>query len=222
MTIVLSIAILLAVIYIGVELFGKPLFAFYAKAFASLGFIVLGMISIFFRFYHPHLFILLGLLFGMIGDLVLALRPLRPKDEDKIIILGGIISFSIGHISYLMYLFQVSSLTLLSILFSIFMTGIVIALSYFMKFKMGITKIPSYIYSALIFLMIGQAISMYVSISSDTGFLMLMIGAILFGASDLILAPIYYQDLNKKYMVFFNLITYYGAQILIAYSIFFL
>ncbi len=222
MIIILTIAILLTLIYIGVELFSKPLFAFYAKAFASFGFVVLALFGVFYNINDLFKYILIGLLFGMIGDLVLALRPLRPKEEDKTIILGGILSFSLGHIFYLIFLLHLTRLSGLSIILSILMTTIVIIASYLMKFKMGITRIPSYIYSALIFLMIGQSISYYIELPSNPGVLMLMIGAILFGISDLILAPIYYKDMNSKIMVFLNLTTYYSAQILIAYSLFFL
>ena len=222
MTIYLLVAILLAVIYIGVELFSKPLFAIYAKAFASMGFIVLGLVSFNTSSFVPMIYVIIGLLFGMIGDVTLALRPLRPKEEDETIILGGIFTFSLGHIFYLIFLLSLSQFHILSIIISIIMTLVVIIGSYMMKFEMGKTRIPSYIYSALIFLMIGQAIVFMMSHGANQGTLLLLIGAILFGISDLILAPIYYKRINTKLMVSSNLITYYLAQILIAYSRFFL
>ncbi|MBU1143586.1 MAG: lysoplasmalogenase [Firmicutes bacterium] len=222
MTIYLLIAILLAVIYIGVELFSKPLFAIYAKAFASMGFIVLGLVSFNTSSFEPMIYVIIGLLFGMIGDVVLALRPLRPKEEDETIILGGIFTFSMGHIFYLIFLLSLSQLHFISIIISIVMTIVVVIGSYMMKFEMGKTRIPSYIYSALIFLMIGQAIVFTMNQGANQGTLLLLVGAILFGISDLILAPIYYKRMHTKLMVSSNLITYYLAQILIAYSLFFL
>lgn len=222
MTVYLLIAILFSSIYIGVELFYKPLFAFFFKALASMSFIVLGSVSVAIFRGGPTLLILFGLLFGMVGDLILALRPLRPKEEDHTIILAGIISFSLGHIFYLLFLLEVSRFSFYSILFSIGMTVIVMVVSYAMKFQMGKTKIPSYIYSFLIFLMVGQTIVYYLQQGNRPNVIMILIGAFLFGISDLILAPIYYNHMNHKAMIASNLITYYAAQILIAYSIFFL
>ena len=46
--------------------------------------------------------------------------------------------------------------------------------------------------------------------------------AILFGISDLLLAPIYFKDEKSKFFVVSNLATYYLGQFLIALSIFFL
>ena len=222
MTVYLLIAILFSSIYIGVELFYKPLFAFFFKAIASMSFVVLGSVSVAIFRGGPTLLILFGLLFGMVGDLILALRPLRPKEEDHTIILAGIISFSLGHIFYLLFLLEVSRFSFYSILFSIGMTLIVMVVSYAMKFQMGKTKIPSYIYSFLIFLMVGQTIVYYLQQGNRPNVIMILIGAFLFGISDLILAPIYYKHMNHKAMIASNLITYYAAQILIAYSIFFL
>jgi hypothetical protein len=91
-----------------------------------------------------------------------------------------------------------------------------------MKLKMGKVQIPSYLYALLIFIMIGSTISNYIHFGDQhPGYLIMMIGAILFGLSDLILAPIYFQGMNQKKMIASNLITYYLAQILIATSILF-
>jgi len=221
-TIYLVIAIFFASIYIGVELFYKPLFAFFFKAFASMSFVVLAAVSLDTIHTTPIFLVLVGLLFGMVGDLILALRPLRPKKEDHSIILAGIISFSLGHIFYILFLLEVSDFSYLSILFSLGMTFIVIIVSYVMKFQMGKTRIASYIYSLLIFFMMGQAIIYYLQQGERSGVMLLLIGAFLFGISDLILAPIYYKAMNSKFMIGLNLITYYAAQIMIAYSLLFL
>ena len=95
-------------------------------------------------------------------------------------------------------------------------------MSYLLKFKMGKARIPSYFYAFLIFTMIAQSMIFYMQVPDATFFLLFMIGAILFGISDLILAPIYYQKQQKPIMIILNLLTYYGAQILIAFSLFFI
>jgi hypothetical protein len=225
--VILGFAILMAILYIVVEMNRDPLTAMMAKALASLSFIMLGV----FAFsensgvLHPMVpWVLIGLTSGLIGDLVLALRPLRPLVEDKKIIVFGIIFFSLGHFSYLLGLSEIPFMELswLSFLIGIIVSGVVIYMSYLLKFEMGKARIPAYVYAFLIFTMIGQSVIFYLSNTEQMFFLLFMIGALLFGLSDLILAPIYFQKQNKKLLIALNLMTYYGAQILIAYSLFFL
>jgi len=221
----LGIAVIMMVIYILVELTQKPLYALFIKALASLSFILLGVTRLLFvqSAYPKSLgWILLGLACGLIGDLVLALRPLRPKEEDKIIIVLGIISFALGHLFYLVGLSTIESISWISYLIGFVAMVIVIIMSKIMKFEMGIARIPSYLYAFMIFLMIGQGIVLMMGYPTEIAYLIFMIGAILFGISDLILAPIYYTPQSSKMMVVFNLVTYYGAQILIALSIWFI
>ena len=150
----LVLAIIMAVIYIIAEMTLKPLIALFVKALASLSFILLGVSRLILNQGDDPLmigFILMGLASGMIGDIVLALRPLRPKAEDKLIIVLGIISFSIGHIFYLIGLTTIQSLSMLSFVIGGVAAIIVVVMSYVMKFKMGIARIPSYLYALMIF-----------------------------------------------------------------------
>lgn len=221
----IGIAILMALIYLVVELTQKPIISIFIKALASLSFIILGMTRLLVgAFSCPTIvgWFLLGLAAGMVGDIILALRPLRPKEEDKLIIVFGIISFSIGHVFYLLGLLTIDNLSPMSLLVGLLVMSIVIMMSYVMKFKMGIARIPSYFYAFLIFLMIGQTIYLSVQYQMASPLLLIVSGALLFGISDLILAPIYYANMKSKWMIALNLITYYGAQILIATSIFYL
>ncbi len=162
---------------------------------------------------------LTALVFGLLGDLVLALRPLRPQTDNIPLIQSGITYFSIGHILYYVGLVVVSRVALFPFLFSVVVTIIVIVGSIVMKFEMGKARIPSYLYSFLIFLMVGQAISFYQIDAGSIKALLILIGAVLFGISDLILAMIYFRHESKKGYVIANLSTYYGAQLLIALSL---
>ena len=223
----LGFACLMAVLYIFVELKRNALTALVAKALASLSFVILGVFAFTENLsnIHPIVpWVLIGLTCGLIGDLVLALRPLRPKEEDKKIIVFGILFFSLGHLSYLLGLSEIPGLNV-SLLAFVIGLGIalgVVYMSYLLKFKMDHARIPSYVYAILIFSMIAQTIMFYLEVPDVTFYLLFMIGAILFGLSDLILAPIYYQNQQKPIMIILNLVTYYGAQILIAFSLFFI
>ncbi len=222
--ILLSVASILAILYIYVELTRKPLEAFAYKALASVSFVGLAVFVAMDKVILPSLYgwFLLGLVLGLIGDLVLALRPLNDPKEDKTIINYGITAFGLGHVMYLFGTILESEFYLLSLVIGIVMAGIIISGSYVLKFQMGKSRIPSYLYAFLIFFMIGQTIMMVSIHGLQPGYLILMIGAILFGISDLILAPIYFQGMNRKVLIAANLLTYYGAQILIALSLFFI
>ena len=221
---ILSAAVLLVFLYILIEIKGNPIQAFFMKALASFGFIMV-FVNASFERDVLKLFIflfLLGLVSGLLGDLFLALRPLRPKDENEMLINRGILAFSIGHIFYFFGLLMISDFHYMAIVVSVSVTILVIVMSYVLKFDMKKNQIPSYIYSFLIFLMVGQAIGLSMVEGFSGGPLIIMIGAIFFGLSDLILAPIYFKGVEDKKMIVLNLITYYSAQFLIAISILYL
>lgn len=221
---ILGAAILLVLLYIVIEIKGSALNAFFMKALASFGFIMVFVNASFERdLLKPFIFLfLLGLVSGLLGDLFLALRPLRPKEENEMLINRGILAFSIGHVFYFFGLLMISDFHNMAIVVSVSVTILVIVMSYVLKFDMKKNRISSYIYSFLIFLMVGQTIGLSSVEGFSGGPLILMIGAILFGISDLILAPIYFKGANDKKMVILNLMTYYGAQLLIALSILYL
>jgi hypothetical protein len=68
--------------------------------------------------------------------------------------------------------------------------------------------------------MVGLSVLVYFSHYTQ-GALVFMIGAILFGVSDLLLAPIYFKAEKSKLFVVGNLSTYYLGQLFIALSIMF-
>ena len=223
----LGFACLMAILYIIVELKKNALTAWVAKGLASLSFIILGVFAFTENLSNVHpvvQWVIIGLTCGLIGDLVLALRPLRPKEEDKKIIVFGILFFSLGHLSYLLGLSEIPglNLSLLAFVIGLMVALAIVYMSYLLKFNMGKARIPSYVYAFLIFSMIAQSVMYYIQLPDSTFILLFMMGAVFFGISDLILAPIYYQNQQKTIFVILNLVTYYGAQILIAFSLFFI
>jgi uncharacterized membrane protein YhhN len=226
--IALSYAILSTLIFIYVESKkNKPLFAWVLKALASFGFILVFTIGFYQRLndsiqLNIGLFILLGLVCGMLGDLVLALRPLQPKEKDKTIIVYGIMFFSLGHIFYLITLISYKEFGSLALILGLIMLPVIIAMSKVLGFEMGKARMPTFIYTFLIFMMVGEAIYVGHLDNYTTFSTYLIFGAILFAISDLILSPIYYKGDNRAFLVISNLLTYYAAQILIALSIYYL
>ncbi|MBU1093046.1 MAG: lysoplasmalogenase [Firmicutes bacterium] len=222
--------------FIYFELKKKYLIAIFLKGFASFGFIltigfaVIDRITTYYNgsihvlpayvgLYTVILVFLFGLVFGLLGDIFLALRPLLSPDKDKKIIVGGIIYFAIGHIFYLFALLMIGSFSYISVILGLVMAVIVFMGSKVLKFEMGIAKYPTIFYTFLIFMMVGQALANGIAADFSTFTSLVCAGAIMFSVSDLLLAPIYYQGNKNKWIIGLNLVTYYAAQLFIALSI---
>lgn len=234
----LSLAALLIVVFIIFEIRGKHQLALCLKGLASFGFIAVLISTIYEKLLLPSspnyvgasyvallplvLLVLCGLICGLLGDVYLALRPLRPKEEDRHIIITGIVAFSLGHIFYYIVLLLLGAFSWIAVIISVVFAISIGVGSSVLKYDMGITKIPSIIYSALIFLMVGQALSLAISSNFNLFSTLLFIGAILFAVSDLILSQIYFANKDKPSFIVPNLVTYYAAQLLIALSMLFI
>ena len=93
-----------------------------------------------------------------------------------------------------------------------------------LKYNYQEYKIISFVYGVILFMMVATA--GYLAISHGmqvASYNMLFIGGILFALSDLILCGTYFgEGKDKPFDLISNSITYYVAQYLIAFSIFFL
>ncbi|MGE4571629.1 MAG: lysoplasmalogenase family protein [Candidatus Izemoplasmatales bacterium] len=162
----------------------------------------------------------LGLVLGLIGDLFLEVQYFYPKLKIKQIKYGMII-FGFGHIFYLIGMTEIVSFNYFSLLIGLIMTLITYFGSKVLKLDFGKLKLFSYGYSFIIFTMVGQSIFQALDLK-NTYSILFMIGAILFGISDLLLAPIYFKEEKNYFFVISNLGTYYLGQTLIALSIYYL
>lgn len=235
---ILGFAVLLVILFIVIELRSNPRVSMFFKGFASLGFMLV-FASAFYenlikveaqipssyvelgQFLYAGL-ILLGLACGILGDLYLAIRPMEEKRNDKKIIIGGILYFALGHLFYLFLIFGFISLNLFSIGLGLIMVLVIYLGSRILDFKMGEAKYYSLAYTFIIFLFVGQAISLAIANDFNTFSVLILVGSILFSISDLILAPIYFKEDDSKYLIVINYVTYYGAQLCIALSVLYL
>lgn len=165
--------------------------------------------------------IILGLVAGLIGDLFLEVQYFHDKQKNYTIHQGMII-FLIGHVLYIIGLVSFIKFNLIALVIGLVMTVVVYAGGKVMKLQMGKLATMTYIYTFVIFTMVGFAIIQASELSFNLYSISFMVGAILFGISDLVLAPIYFKDEKSKFFVVLNLSTYYLGQLLIALSIFFL
>jgi len=163
----------------------------------------------------------LGLVMGLIGDLFLEIQYFYPIRRTKQIKYGMIV-FGFGHLFYLAALAELINFNLLSLVIGLVMTLLTYIGAIVLKLDFGKLKLFTYGYSFVIFTMVGQSIFQAIDLNASTFSIVFMVGAIFFGISDLLLAPIYFKKESNNIFVIANLGTYYLGQALIALSIYYL
>ena len=222
-TIILPLIIvgfLLQILFIKTEHEKKYLLAVILKGSASLCFVIIGYLA-YTRANNPfnELFFI-GLLFGLIGDVLLNLRFVFEKQGQKIFLIG-IVAFLIGHILYLLglipqaqhiwiwYCVSLGALAAGGLLAYIFKT---------MDVKPAF-KIFGIFYLGAVFIMTAIAIGIGI-FTPSTRALVYALGAVLFTASDVVLIFNTFSGVTKFSLRITNLTLYYIGQILIACSLF--
>lgn len=189
------------------------------KALSSLCFVSIGISWMLNAHQSYGIFMVIGLILGMAGDVFLNLPPCDPDRKD-LWFLAGLGSFLMGHLAYVYALYHTDmpvSIMLLAV-------GAIIAfilLSMLQKRKIvDLDKmfVPAFLYAVVILFFEFQCLSWLVEeISTFT--VLLNAGALLFVISDMILLFILFGNRDTKTMSCMNLTTYYFAQICLATSI---
>lgn len=174
-------------------------------------------------------FIILGLIFGLLGDIWLDLKYVYPNDQ-KAYTYAGFIVFLIGHIffvtgmmleffadgNYLFFLIPIGAATVFCIAN--------LLLEKPLKLDFGSMRWICTLYAFCLAMTPGTALLCCI----HTGWqlatpIMMFAGGILFAISDLVLSGTYFGEGKERPIDFIlNYITYYGAQFTIAFSIMFL
>lgn len=201
------------------------------KTIASLFFVALGIYL--FVIMEGHflfkLFLLLGLIFGMLGDVLLGFKYITTKTK-KFWILAGMFAFAFGHISYIVALFTEFYIPgNVIFIFLPFITSMVLSVIYMIiSKKVGISfgKLLPFGIFYLICLSSMLSTSLYMAILNHFSIVsgvMFFIGAIFFATSDCMLTGAYFKEGKrpKPYLAIYS-VCYYVAQFLIAFCLFFL
>lgn len=195
--------------------------ALFTKTICSIGFVFAGILAmIYVEFHKFYAFIMIGLVFGMVGDILLDLKRLY-KEDAGIYLNYGMLAFGLGHIMYFMalgnyYGFNGSFVgkTFLSIAIGLVASAVIVfVLAKYLKLDFGEFKWQSFAYSTV--LIAVMALSLILGIKNNA--LMLMnIGLVVFLASDLVLSTQYFGGKeNNNILTTINHILYYGAQVMI-------
>lgn len=207
-------------IFIYVEHEQKYVLADILKGLASFCFVVIGVMGC--KLYpESSKLIMYGLIFGLIGDVLLNLRFVFKKNGQKAFLLG-ILAFLIGHILYLIALISKTSS---KDLFIPIIIGLVIAIALLIYiFKTMEVKLPFKIfgvfYLSAVIVMTCLAISSAINYQSVKT-ISYAIGAVLFTISDIVLIFNTFSGTTKFSLRITNLTLYYIGQMLIALSLLF-
>jgi uncharacterized membrane protein YhhN len=161
------------------------------------------------------------LVLGLIGDLFLEVQYFYPKQKTRQI-RYGMVAFGFTHLFYLVGMSELVGFNYFSLLVGAVMTVVVYFGSKAMNIDFGKLKLMTLAYTFIIFTMVGMTVFQAVELSFNAYSTSFMIGAILFGISDLLLAPIYFQNVKGNVFPISNLATYYAGQVLIALAVYLL
>ena len=213
---VLCLAIMAAFIYF--EHKEKYTVAVVLKGLASLCFVILGILSniqsLDMRFCK---FVKIGLVLGLIADIMLNLRFVFKK-KGKIVFLVGILVFLAGHIMYIVAMLPNLLNVSLAIIGGVVLAAILLVWI-FSKIEAAMAfKIFGIFYIGAISIMNTCAFKLVLEVCTP-GRLMFLIGAISFLISDVVLILNTFGKETKFSLRITNLSFYYIGQLLIALSL---
>jgi len=195
------------------------------KSIASLMFVLGAIYALTFTSATENMIIVFGLIFAMLGDILLDLRCMR-EEEKKIYFNAGVGAFSASSVLYIIatiLLWNMMSnfllLALGSLLIAILIAVIIQLLEKPLKFDFTGNRIQIIVYS--IFVSLAAVLGLGVSIFAN-GFFVFSIGLLLILISDLVLSMMYFGGKeNSKILCALNHILYYSGELLVMAYLFF-
>jgi uncharacterized membrane protein YhhN len=191
-------------------------FFFIAVAFASFMVNSSQSVAIFF------MLIMMGLICGLIGDILLDLKIMY-KESSSLYHHGGMVAFLVGHLFYLTALIIYFGFNWIPLVIALVLAIIIACVSKFiLKFNFAEHTVNTYAYSFTLSYMMTQACYAAITQGFTASTILLAVGAILFLLSDLVLVMTYYDNKDSRPFIAVNHILYYAAQFTIALSILYL
>ena len=229
--IIISIAVILLGFYIFFKSQKYDLKELFLKTAISFLFILTALVATICseKFSVFNVLIILGLLLGLIGDILLDLKFID-LERTKGYTYGGFIVFGVGHILFITALimnFYIQGeviFIILPIVLAILLSILTILLEKPLKLKYGEYKIISFCYAICLF---GTcSFSLFLAIQNKFEVLplnMFLVGVVLFAISDLVLSGTFFGKGKERPIDFIlNYLTYYGAQFTIAMVLLFM
>lgn len=220
------LAVLTTILFIFVRVTKGGAQGILTKTLASFCFVLYGVFSFTQAavFNVGSVFIIMGLVCGLIGDIVLDLKYVY-KEQNDIYLNSGILAFAIGHAFYfvgaILYCYETINL-LLPILVAVGISAVLTPIIYLISKKMGLEfgkfKWQSMLYAFVLVFM--SAFTIYLA-CLQIEFIIMAVGITLFLLSDLVLSMQYFGGKTEdKFLTIVNHGLYYAAQILVATFLF--
>lgn len=222
--VLISICAILAIAFIVVRATIGGLVAFLLKTLASFSLVASAfVISAYSDIFAGDRIILsligIGLLLGLIGDMLLDLKVVY--NNDKIYLNSGMLSFGLGHLCYFsaFSLYAINNgLDLLSpvsigAISAIIITFLIIVLAPKMHLDFG-----KYLWQTTLYTFVLSFMTVYTLVLAimGGGTWLMFVGMILFFASDIVLSLQYFgEKLDNKILIIINHTLYYSAQIIL-------
>lgn len=169
-------------------------------------------------------FVILGLVFGLCGDIWLDLKYVFPS-HDKPFTYAGFTVFGIGHILYvtgLLIQFGTGRFLFVSLILAAVAAGLISATEKPMKLVYGPMKPVVLLYGFLLFSTVFVSGGLLLTQGGRT-LLLFSVGSVLFAVSDLILSGTYFGvGKERPADIISNYLFYYCGQFLIAYTLVFI
>lgn len=166
--------------------------------------------------------IIVGLVFGMLGDIYLDQKWVYPNDMKKYLY-AGFVSFGIGHLFYIPAMVKAANLELKYLAIPA-VAGLVVAVGNLllekpMKQNFGEYKAVVTVYGFILSFMAATAVTC-AAVTGQIMFVVFAAGGVFFLISDLILSPMYFgEGKNTPINFVLNHVTYYLGQYLIAITV---
>lgn len=218
--ILMFVGIILQAIFITVEHQKKYVLADILKGAAAACFVIIGVTGYLTKTNDSFgLKLMIGLIFGMVGDILLNLRFVVSEDKGQKVFLLGIVSFLIGHILYLAALIPLTNHTLACVVIGGFLAACLLIYIFKTMDVKPAFKIFGVFYLGAVIIMTVIAIDVAFTIQNIRS-IEYAIGAVLFMVSDIVLIFNTFSGKTKFSMRIANLSLYYIGQMLIAYCLF--
>lgn len=190
------------------------------KTLASFCFVLLGVVVVSHnRNLDVAMFILLGLICGMIGDILLDLKSVDHTRADSYLNFG-MLAFGVGHVFYVLFVAFLSGKSvlieaLIAGAFAILFTGAVLLFSkQLLGLDLGKFALQASAYSCALSFAAAFSVALAVTLSFLWPF---AIALVAFWMSDIVLSVMYFGGkADNKFLSILNHVLYYGAQIAIA------
>ena len=190
------------------------------KTLASFCFVLLGVVVVFHKpILDVAMFVILGLVCGMIGDILLDLKSVDHTRAESYLNFG-MLAFGIGHIFYVLFVALLSGKNVLTeaLIAGAFAVVFTLAVVFFSKQLLGLTLGKFVIQAGSYACMLSFAAAFAVALSFTLTFLWpFAIALVAFWLSDIVLSIMYFGGkADSKFLSILNHVLYYGAQIAIA------